>query len=189
MKTLFQSSRFQAVLVSPNDEAELRETFEKFCYEHYVEKLGWEPKNEDGRERDEYSSHSHYLMLFCDGNVVAGCRLIDGRTGSLPVGEKVKVLPNSGEISRYLKKKTAVLTDMRAGCIFYRVIYSAVKELGFSYIYADMREKLFKALKMFSIVSFEQIGEKEAHNDAGPLVPVMLSFDIMKEAYERQMAL
>lgn len=157
----------------PEKEPIVSFAFQKLRYKEYVERLKFEPINEDYVERDDLEKYSTYLIGISNGEVICGCRLIDAQLCEIPVGKHVKqrLNRNSFEISRYIidssiqdiNKRRLIQSKLDNHIV--STALTAQKEV----IYADMRKALFKLKQLNSPFDWAQIAEEHKHPRANTM--------------------
>lgn len=130
------------------------EDFFRFRHKKYAEEEAFEPKSADGLERDILDHFSDYLLVYLKGELIAGCRFINGRKTELPINHNLKsetrMNGNSFEISRI-----TIDTRYSAHSFFINfILIWAINIYGqrnkFECAYALIRDKFDRSLKQKS---------------------------------------
>lgn len=132
-------------------------------HEVYVLQKGWETENGAGLEIDGWDQFSHHFGAFYDGKLVATLRLIDGRKTDLPIFRLVEEKwrqKNSLEISRVICRKQKKMSKMQVMLALYSATYEFAKNRGYEYVYAVIRKKHFRFLKVWLRMPFYKIHGK-----------------------------
>ena len=167
--------------VPPHSNSILRMQFQALRYQEFAERRGWEVSNPKKLEIDECDECSTYILAFQSGELVSGCRLIDGDLAPLPVSLFVsKIERKSFEISRMVTSR-----DVRDGVARMQIhhrIYSAVYRFAFGtraydYLYSHIRRCYLRKLRnTFGPDFFHELGPATRNDKNGRyvwLIPVI----------------
>ncbi|MEK7575922.1 MAG: hypothetical protein AAB491_02470 [Patescibacteria group bacterium] len=150
---------FTATEIKELKEREDIERYNKIRYLIYVEKLGYEPKNGLGLEKDNYDDFSFFFGAFFRKDLVAGARLIDGRRVDLPVEKFIEfgIKENALEVSRPVQLKEK-MPNLRVFRRLYLEMYNFSVSNAYQYWYANIKKIFFRSLRMRGMHFFSQVG-------------------------------
>jgi hypothetical protein len=132
---------------------------------------------------DEYDEYSTYILAFQSGELVSGCRLIDGDLTALPVSLFVrKIEGRSFEMSRMVTSRDVL--DKVARAQIHLQVYAGVHHFAFGmsthdYLYSHIRRCYLRRLRdTFGAEFFHEVGPAARNEKNGRylwLIPVVRS--------------
>ena len=181
MQRILRAGGCEVWVISPHDNSILRMQFQALRYQEFAERRGWEVSNPKKLEIDKYDECSTYILAFQSGELVSGCRLIDGDLAPLPVSLFVsKIERRSFEISRMVTSRH-ILDEVVRMQIHFQV-YAAVYHFAFGmraydYLYSHIRRCYLRKLRgTFGPDFFHELGPAARNEKNGRyvwLIPVV----------------
>ncbi len=182
---------YRVVVVHPGEQPVLRRAFQRLRYQEFVLRLKFEPENASGLEWDMYEPSAPYLLIVEDGDILAGCRLIDGERVHITIDHGLLSPGRHFEISRMVCN-SQVSTSQALMCSLYgAVVRYAFEVRGYHDLYCDTRYPYLRVLRPILGDTLQVIGAPRVHDKNGQqltLVPTRIHRDHQHILKERLMA-
>lgn len=168
----------RVVVAHPGEQFSLRQAFQRLRYQEFVLRLGFEPENDSGLEHDEYDSLAPYLLIVEDGEIMAGCRLIDGERAPITLDRALLSPGRHFEISRMVCNSQTDTSKALMCSLYSGVGRYAFEVRGYHDLYCDTRYPYLRVLRPILGEALRVIGVPKVHDKNGhklTLVPTRIN--------------
>lgn len=174
MEIIMENGRFSFFSSSHAEKKDVatRELFFRLRYRVYCIEKKWIKKNKSEMEIDAYDSYSDFVLAFHEGYLIAGCRIIDGSLGMLPISEMCKIEKDYVELSRMINHSARTNKEIYFMFNFYKAIKSYLEDRKKEKICALARNGYIRFLKRIFPCFEIELGKRINYDGKGMFVPI-----------------